>query len=140
MLLSLQIWFYNRTNDLFFKSKTSYNVNSILSYTCFITCILTVALKDVLCITYAVTKQFILQCTNQFWWERTAFVTRKCNWERSNNFSKRITDLFLFIVLLRWVNCHRILNLLQIVFIISLTTSTSITNSDQRHTCVSWSW
>ena len=75
-----------------------------------------------------------MQCTNQFWWERPAFVTRKCNWERSNNFSKRITDLFLFIVLLRWVNCHRILNLLQIVFIISLTTSTSTTNSDQRHT------
>ena len=105
-----------------------------MNFTCLITYILTVALKDVLCITYAVTKQFILQCTNQFWWERPAFVTRKCNWERSNNFSKRITDLFLFIVLLRWVNCHRILNLLQIVFIISLTTSTSTTNSDQRHT------
>ena len=75
-----------------------------------------------------------MQCTNQFWWERPAFVTRKCNWEWANIFSMRITDLFLFIVLLRWVDCHRILNLLQIVFIISLTTSTSTTNSDQRHT------
>ena len=104
----------------------------ILNHTSLITCILTVAVNDVLCITYAATKQFILQCTNQFWSERPAFVTRKCNWEKSNNFGKRITDLFLFIVLLRWVNCHRILNLLQIVFIISLTTSTAITNSDQQ--------